>query len=249
VPVWIDGRVFGVIDSEHPKRNFYTRHHLRLLEKIATICAERISKYLTEERLRIKIARDLHDEMGSTLTSINIISKMAMQDMQKEEQVKDYLQKINNNSGRMMESMSDIVWAINPANDNFEKVLLRMKEFAAEILEPVHITYYFSEEELSDYNLSLNLEQRKNIYMVFKEALNNAVKYSKATEVTIALKKKNGRLEMKVIDNGSGFEVTKAWSGNGIKNMHSRAEEMNAALKIDSIKGMGTTIALEMDIT
>lgn len=248
VPIWIDGKVFAVIDSEHPQKNYYTRYHLRLLKKIAAICSERISKYLTEERLRTKIARDLHDEMGSTLTSINIISKVAMQNHLPDEQVKNYLQKIKDNSGRMMESMSDIVWAINPANDSFEKVVLRMKEFAAELFEPARINYYFIEEGLLD-KAPLNLEQRKDIYMIFKEAVNNAVKYSQATEVNILLQKKDDSLRMMIIDNGNGFDTGYAYSGNGLNNMYSRAREMNANLSVDSIKGIGTTIVLDIAIT
>lgn len=248
VPLLVDGKVFGVIDSEHAKKNFYKRHHLRLLKKIAAVTAERLSKYLAEEKLRSKIARDLHDEMGSTLTSINIISKVAMQQGMPDEQVKQYLQKIKDNSGRMMESMSDIVWAINPANDTFEKVIVRMKEFAAEILEPARINYYFSEEGSLD-KAQLNLEQRKDIYMVFKEAVNNAVKYSNATEVNIVLQKKDDSLRMLIVDNGNGFDTDQWHSGNGLKNMQSRAREMNAVLRVDSIKGTGTTIILDVSIT
>jgi signal transduction histidine kinase len=248
VPIWVDGKVFAVLDSEHPKRNYYKRHHLRLLKKIAGICSERISKYLTEERLRTKIARDLHDEMGSTLTSINIISKVAMEGGMQDDQVKYYLQKIKDNSGRMMESMSDIVWAINPANDSFEKVILRMKEFAGEILEPARINYYFTEEGSLD-KAQLNLEQRKDIYMVFKEAVNNAVKYSQATEVNIVLQKKEDSLRMVIMDNGNGFDTEQINSGNGLKNMQSRAKEMKAVLRVDSIKGTGTTLTLEVAIT
>ncbi len=247
VPVMVDGKVFAVIDSEHPKRNFFRRHHVRLLTKVAGICSERISKYLNEEKLRSKIARDLHDEMGSTLTSINIISKVAMQGVE-EEKIKTYLQKIKDNSGRMMESMSDIVWAINPANDSFEKVIVRMKEFAAEILEPARINYYFSEEGSLD-KAQLNLEQRKDIYMIFKEAINNTVKYSGATEVNIVLQKRDDNLRMVIIDNGNGFDPDHLYSGNGLKNMQVRSKEMNAKLRVDSIKGTGTTIILEVAIT
>ena len=90
VPVFIDGKVFAIIDSEHPKKNFYSRFHLKALKKIGAICSERITKHLTEERLRAKIARDLHDEMGSTLTSINIISKIAMEEKPEQEKVIPY---------------------------------------------------------------------------------------------------------------------------------------------------------------
>ncbi len=248
VPVLVDGKVFAVIDSEHPRKNFYTRYHLRILRKIAAICSEKITKHLAEERLRAKIARDLHDEMGSTLTSINIISKVAMEEMSQQEKLKQYFQKIKDHSGRMMESMSDMVWVINPVNDNFGKVILRMKEFAAEILEPARINYHFTEEGQLE-QVQLNLEQRKDIYMIFKEAVNNIVKYSGATEAGISLQKKNHGLTMMIRDNGKGFDTSTQSSGNGLKNMQSRAAEMGATLSIESGPGKGTVIGLELPVT
>jgi signal transduction histidine kinase len=185
--------------------------------------------------------------MGSTLTSINIISTVAMEEKQEQEKLKKYFQKIKDHSGRMMESMSDMVWAINPVNDNFEKVILRMKEFAAEILEPARINYHFTEEGLLE-NTYLNLEQRKDIYMIFKEAVNNVVKYSGATELTVLLQRTAQHLVMIIRDNGSGFDTAKANPGNGLKNMKSRAEEMGATIQIDSLSGNGTTISLELNV-
>jgi len=248
VPVIIDGKVYAIIDSEHHRRGYFKMYHLRMLKKIAAISAERISKYLTEERLRTKIARDLHDEMGSTLTSINILSKVGMESGQVSEELRSYLQKIKDNSGKMMESMSDIVWAINPANDSIEKVLIRMKEFAAEMLEPARINYYFDTEGSLDKSL-LNLEQRKDLYMIFKEAINNAVKYSAATEITIMLQQHDHRLRLSVTDNGKGFDTASAYAGNGLKNMQSRAAAMQAVLRITSIAGAGTTVLLEKQVT
>ncbi len=248
VPVFVDGVLFGVIDSEHPQKHFFTKRHLRLLRRIATVCAERISKYLTEERLRTKIARDLHDEMGSTLTSINILSKVAMSNDHLSEDVQSYLQKIKDHSGKMMESMSDIVWAINPSNDSLEKVLIRMKEFAAEMLEPAGINYYF-ETDISQGEIQLNLEQRKDLYLIFKEAINNAVKYSNATELTILLQCREGLLLLRITDNGNGFDSHQSVSGNGIKNMESRATAMNASFHIESIQGAGTSVVLKKHIT
>ena len=218
------------------------------MKKVAAICAERITRYLTEEKLRAKIARDLHDEMGSTLTSINIISTVAMGEKQEAGQLAQYFRKIKDHSGRMMESMSDMVWAINPVNDNFDKVVLRMKEFAAELLEPARISYYFTEDGLED-NTFLNLEQRKDIYMIFKEAINNVVKYSGATEVNIILRRNGNILRMVIADNGRGFDVSRHSSGNGLKNMHTRAEEMGATIKVESVPGTGTSVQLELPLT
>ncbi|MBL7749659.1 MAG: hypothetical protein JNM19_19635, partial [Chitinophagaceae bacterium] len=150
-------------------------------------------------------------------------------------------------SGRMMESMSDMVWAINPVNDNFEKVILRMKEFAAEILEPARINYYFTEEGLLE-NTYLNLEQRKDIYMIFKEAVNNIVKYSGATEVNILLRRTDHILKMMITDNGNGFDTLRVNSGNGLKNMRSRSEEMGATIRVESLPNTGTSISLELPV-
>lgn len=147
-----------------------------------------------------------------------------------------------------MESMSDMVWAINPSNDTFEKVALRMKEFAAELLEPAGINYFFREEGQMEKAV-LNPEQRKDIYLIFKEALNNAVKYSAASEIDILLKKENGFVIMKLMDNGKGFDISKQNLGNGVKNIHSRAVQMNATVMIDSIPGTGTTILLQVPVT
>ncbi|HEX6182040.1 MAG TPA: two-component regulator propeller domain-containing protein, partial [Chitinophagaceae bacterium] len=156
VPIFVEGKLFGVIDSEHSKKNFYTQWHLRLLEKIAGICSNKISKYLVAEKVRADIARDLHDEMGSTLTSINIMSTLALQQTGTDA-ITNNLQKIKNYSGDMMESMSDIVWAINPLNDSMDRMILRMRELAEELLEPARINYNFREEgEVHKLKLDVN---------------------------------------------------------------------------------------------
>jgi signal transduction histidine kinase/ligand-binding sensor domain-containing protein len=244
VPIFVDGKVFAIIDSEHPKQNYYKRFHLKILLKIATICSERITKYLSEENLRAKIARDLHDEMGSTLTSINITSKIAEQDLIDNDQVKKQLKKINLHTSSMMEKMSDMVWVINPANDNFNKVILRIKEYAVEILEPANIDLSFSGMKNAEY-VKLNPEQRKNVYMIAKEALNNAVKYSGATQIKLIFESTSEhRFKMTISDNGKGYEPTQIKPGNGIKNMSFRAEEILAELIVKTAVGQGTTVSL-----
>ncbi len=248
VPIFAEGKLFGVIDSEHASKNFYTRNHARMLKKIAAVCAERIAKYLGEEKLRAKIARDLHDEMGSTLTSINIMSKVAMGKDADRHQVIEYLQKIKDNSGRILESIGDMVWVINPVNDNFERLMFRMKEFTAEILEPLKIAYHFREEGVL-HNIQLNLEQRKDLYMIFKEAITNAVKYSNTCEISIWLSEKNGKLMMEIQDHGSGFDTSNEFSGNGLQNMKIRANHIGADLSIESDKLKGTRILLELNLT
>ncbi len=208
------------------------------------------AKRLTEiEQMRNDIARDLHDDIGSTLTSINILSKVAMQQAGEVEGASLNIQKIKDRSADIMDRMNDIVWAINLANDALDKVLLRMKEFANELCEQSGIQCNFSEPgpEISDVSLPLN--HRSDLYLIFKEALNNSVKHSGAKAIDISLKKEGDHLRLAISDDGKGFIADQSFSGNGLKNMSTRAREINAGLKINSINGSGTSITLDIPIT
>lgn len=196
------------------------------------------------ERVRNSIARDLHDEMGSALSSINILSKVAM--VEEGSVSRKYLQNIGDQSEKMMENMGDMVWSINPRNDSIEKIIARMREFATEILDAKDIEYLFKEE--LPPNLAIGSDKRKNLFMIFKEAVNNAAKYSHATRMEIGLVADNGSLVLTVRDNGKGFEEQEDFSGNGLRNMRERAGESGGSLSIRSAPGKGTEIQLRMSI-
>jgi signal transduction histidine kinase/Tfp pilus assembly protein PilF len=204
-------------------------------------------KRLTEiEEMRNVIARDLHDDIGSTLSTINLISKIAMKENARD--VSAHLNRIAEQSSQMMENMSDIVWSINPINDSLQKVLVKMKVFTSEILEPKNISYRFQGEE-SLNGLSLDAEKRKNLFLIFKEAINNAAKYSGATEVEISLEQMEKTLRMKVADNGRGFDPGRVTSGNGLINMTERAKMLYAKFLLTSAQNQGTQIELVIPIT
>jgi signal transduction histidine kinase len=204
------------------------------------------AKRLAEiERMRNAIARDLHDDIGSTLSSINIMSQLAMREG---ENASKHFTKIAEQSGRMMESMSDIVWSITPGNDSLEHVVTKMKEFAVEILEPKNITYRFTgDASLKDTTLSL--ERRKNLFLIFKEAVNNAAKYSGATDLEIIFVRQGNTLSLSVSDNGDGFEPERVKAGNGLKNMKERASALRARFDFVTRVSQGTRVALELPIT
>lgn len=205
------------------------------------------AKRLAEiEAVRNDIARDLHDDIGSTLSTINIISKLAIHENPSGNNLQ--LIRIAEQSSKTMESMGDIVWSINPINDTFAKVLVKMKVFAAEILEPLNIQYRFVDEGV-DEHLILNAKQRKNLFLIFKEAVNNAAKYSRATELLITFSQHTKMLTMQVTDNGVGFDSDKETKGNGLRNMQARANDLNAKFSLKSEPGSGTAIMLEMPIT
>ena len=172
----------------------------------------RTRRQLELERLRNSIARDLHDDLGSTLSSIQIISQM---ELLRQGQGHNVLAKINTHTTEMLDKLGDIVWSISPINDSLEQLISKMKEFAVEILEPKGTDYSIDfPEEIN--GIALNPEQRRNLFFIFKEAVNNAAKYSQASKVEIELNIAGGTLALVIKDDGQGFELSSFRKGNGL---------------------------------
>ncbi len=205
----------------------------------------RLKKALELERMRTRIATDLHDDIGATLSSISLYSQAVKSQLKgTNPQLENVLDKMGENSRDMVTSMSDIVWAINPDNDDGEKLISRMESYAADMCAVKNIRLHFaSGEKLND--VSLPLEHRKNIYLIFKEAMNNAVKYAQAADIWVNIELHNKRLDMLIRDNGSGFNETTIREGNGLKSLRARAAEIKGTLQIDTVKGEGTTVLLQ----
>ena len=192
--------------------------------------------------IRNKIAGDLHDDIGSTLNSISIYSEVAKK---KDEQHDEALEMIGDASRKIIESMSDIVWTINPENDNFEKIIFRMTSLAYNLFRARNIEFTFHADEILNEK-KLSIEERRNFYLIFKEAVNNLVKYSNATHASITLTNENNRIKLRIRDDGVGFDTSKENAGNGLKNMKRRAEEMGAGFLIESKVGEGTRVELTL---
>lgn len=209
----------------------------------------RIQRLLDMESVRKRIARDLHDDMGSTLSTINILSEMArMKIHTDQERALEFIHSISDNSSRMMESMDDIVWSINPVNDSMQNILARMREFATTVLEPKDILCEFIIDDQVQH-IKLDLESRHDFFMIFKESVNNIAKYAGATQVRTEVTLKRSILYLRIEDNGRGFDTMRAEYGNGIANMHKRAQELKGKLRLDSVPGKGTAITLEFNIS
>jgi len=200
------------------------------------------------EIIRYRIARDLHDDMGSTLSTINILSSMAKSKLHNDEvKASEYINKIGDNSQRMMEAMDDIVWAIKPDNDSMQKIVARMREFATSVLEAKDIDIRFTvDEKVND--VKLNMEQRRDFFLVFKEGVNNVAKYSKSRETVIQIAARQHRLILMIKDDGVGFDVNAADSGNGLGNMQKRAAALKGRLQLQSKPGEGTTVILNIPV-
>ncbi len=199
---------------------------------------------LQQEKLRLRIARDLHDEMGSTLSSISILSEAALRNLQADID-RSRFSIIGERTRQVMEAMSDIVWSVNPRNDTMENVLQRMKEFAVEILEPQGIALHFEAGEAVK-SLNMPMEKRKDFYLLFKEAINNAAKYSGASDVWVSVRTDNNGLQLEVRDNGRGFDPALVKRGNGLWNMQRRAERMGGKFVLESMVGKGTRVEVRV---
>lgn len=208
----------------------------------------RVNKILAVEKIRNNVARDLHDDMGSTLSTINILSSMAKSKMNSEPaKAGEYISKITDNSQRMMEAMDDIVWSIKPSNDSMQRIVARMREFATNVLEAKDMELVFDADE-SLFDVKLNMQARRDLFLIFKEAVNNAAKYSKATKVEINIHLAAKKLVLLVKDDGTGFDVNNA-DGNGLTNMQKRAESLSGDIEIISGAGNGTVIKLIIPIS
>lgn len=206
---------------------------------------QRVLRLLAIERVRSRVARDLHDDMGSTLSTINILSSMAKTRLSQDPvKTSEYITKIGENSQRMMEAMDDIVWSIKPMNDSIQKIIARMREFAIGVLEAKDILVRIKVDE-QVLNLTLDMETRRDFFLVFKEAINNAAKYAKCQVVDVHITAHRGRLLLSVKDNGIGFDTSTA-DGNGLGNMQKRAENMKGRVQIRTKPGAGTEVLLNI---
>ena len=215
----------------------------------------RLAQQIKLLSIRNNIASDLHDEIGSTLSSISISSTLIQKKMDSDPtEVNGLLNQISNNTHNMMEAMSDIVWAINSKNDRFDNLVNRMRSFAIEILEPENILLHLQVSEHLNH-VKLNMQQRKNFYLIFKEAVNNIAKYAACTNVWVDIESKGGKIMMKIKDDGKGFSAASIkednrpqFGGNGLVNMYKRATELKGTIAIDSVVGKGTGIILEFPV-
>jgi len=199
-------------------------------------------------QIRTRISRDLHDDIGSTLSSINMISSMANKTDGAGKKSSELFQTISFASRQAMELMNDIVWSINPKNDRMEMIIIRMRQYASEMLEAAHIPFSLEMDDECK-QIILPIEKRKDFYLIFKEAINNLAKYSNADKAIIQLNYSTRMLTLIISDNGNGFDVTEKFQGNGLKNMKARAELLKGDISITAKQGEGTIVKLKISAT
>ncbi|HMR29186.1 MAG TPA: two-component regulator propeller domain-containing protein [Flavobacteriales bacterium] len=210
----------------------------------------RLAQQLRLAHVRDRIARDLHDEIGSTLSSVALHSEVALREGPKGANGHAAtLARISESTSEMMESMNDIVWAVNSRNDDLLHVVQRMRAFAARMAEGADLMLDFQVDEALT-SRPLSMVQRKNLYLVFKEAVNNAAKYSGGSKLSVRLEREEGELVLTVEDDGVGFDhamagaSTDARGGNGLESMQARAAEIKGTIRVETRTGTGTRVQL-----
>jgi signal transduction histidine kinase len=195
--------------------------------------------------MRNSISRDLHDDVGATMTSISILSEVASQKVQQQQttEAHEMMGQIGTSSRQLLQNLDDIIWSINPQNDPISRIVLRMKELAAEMMELNKIAYRLDfDQELDD--IIIPMQNRRHLFLIYKEALHNMVKYARCNNAFLSMHIRNHQLLLTIEDDGIGFDAGAIIPGNGLANMRQRAAEMMAELVISSTPGKGTTISL-----
>ncbi len=208
----------------------------------------RIKQLEALQNVRNRIARDLHDDVGSALSTINIFSAMAKQNFESSPQKAELLvEKISETSQHMLYNMRDIVWSVNPKNDTMLSIVARMREYAFAICEAKNIDTEFNFSDAVSA-LHLDMNKRYDLLMIFKEAVNNSVKYAACTKIVINLNYNSPRLQMQIIDNGCGFNNETVKQGNGLANMQQRAANLGGALLVNTNIDLGCSITLQLNV-
>ena len=208
----------------------------------------RVTRLLEIERIRTRIASDLHDDIGANLSLIAMVSEVANRQTQSElSQLSAWLTLISNTSRETVDSMSDIVWAINPAKDRVSDLIHRMRRVTADILGPRNIEFSFRAPEQTDHQ-HLTADTRREVFMIFKEALNNVARHAACTNVHITFAIDDRHLQLMIEDNGKGFDPTATSTGNGVASMRRRSARLRADLAIISTPEAGTSVQLKLPL-
>ncbi len=206
----------------------------------------RIERARTEERelVRRKSSADFHDEAGNLITKINLFTELARRHAGDDNTLGDYLGQIESHTRRLSSGMRDFIWVLDPGNDTLYDTLLRICDFANGMCTAAGIDFKY--DSVSDLfrEIPLAADDRRSLLMLFKEAVNNAVKYAGAGSMTFSFELDDEDLRLTLSDDGKGFDVKSGSSGYGLKNMRARAEKASARFILDSEAGQGTTVSV-----
>jgi ligand-binding sensor domain-containing protein/signal transduction histidine kinase len=207
----------------------------------------RISQLIRLQKVRNGIASDLHDDIGSALTHINILSELSKTGVDPKSETSLFLNRISEEVTNSGQALDDIVWSINSNNDTMEQMVARMRRYVAEVFE-TNIDHFSLEFDDRFAHRRLNMEQRRDFFLLFKELINNIYKHARASKVEIRIWIEKNMLNMYIADNGCGFDNTKETTRNGLKNMQARTEKWNGSFTINTQPGKGTVTNISIPL-
>ncbi len=200
------------------------------------------------EKIRIRISTDIHDDIGAGLSRLAMISEITKEENNLTGEVIGKLDKLSSTSRELMTSLREIVWAMNPKNDQADSLLSYLRTYTYNYFEDSGIDRIVTFQDAVDH-ISFNPEMRRNIFLIIKEAFNNTLKYAKCSVIELSFRIENGEAIFEIKDNGIGFEKDNVSEfGNGLINMRNRCETIGGSFEINSNHGKGTTICLRFDL-
>lgn len=213
------------------------------------LAVEKLQSQLDTEKLRNKISADLHDDIGSTISGISMHSYMADSQLREgnQERARESLQTIQHSAADVVNKLGDLVWSVKPGHDTMESMMEKLEQYGNEMSRAKNISFSIQVTAAARH-IKLAEEHRYHIYLLLKEAINNAVKYSAATLIKLETSFVRDVLKINVDDNGKGFDTGIASKGNGIINMQQRATAIGAACLIRSAPGSGTSLSVQLKI-
>lgn len=216
------------------------------LFKTAALYKNDLDRQLMLERERTRIAEDMHDDVGASLSRISMLSEVARTNLEPNHRSGPFLEQISDTSREVIDEMNQIIWALNPKNDSLDGLLAFIRRFAMEFFEssPVRCSIEIP-EKVPDIELSV--EVRRNLYLVIREALHNAMKHAGASQVSIVLEIPEKGFAIRIKDNGRGFDADGLqYHGNGLFNMKKRINDIGGKIQVTSAPGKGTEINIFM---
>jgi len=222
---------------------YFWRSRQRLKEQINK---EKIIRE-TEELERLRMAKDIHDDLGSGLSKINFLSELIFQKTATLPEVRSNSEAVKETAGKMIENMRDLIWALNPDNTTLANLVSRMREYTTDYLEDYPITLLYEIPENLPQS-AITKESHRELFMVVKETLNNIGKYAHATQIVFTVILTASNLIISIHDNGVGFIINYKSKGNGLRNMKNRLEALGGNFTVISEKGKGTKIVVNVPL-
>lgn len=222
---------------------FYSLIGLLALSVVYTVYRYRIRQLLQLQNVRNRIASDLHDDIGATLTNINMLSEISRKNLEHPQEAEKFLHRITEEVTATSQALNDIIWSVNSSNDSIEEIFTRMRRYAADLFDKSNTICHLNLDK-TVAEKKLNMEQRRDLYLIYKESMNNIHKHAVANNVWINVQWRSGKLHLKIKDDGKGFDPSVSTNGNGLKNILSRTEKWKGSTTIETTPGNGTHIEI-----